>query len=73
MHWSIQQFLPWSMRYLLQGDGQEGIMAKPIEIGLELHGQDARRFYKYMEDPTITDEGRALIREALRRASKEPL
>jgi hypothetical protein len=48
-------------------------MAKPIEIGLELRGQDARRFHKYMEEPTITEEGRELIREALRRASKEPL
>ncbi|MEN6519515.1 MAG: hypothetical protein ABFC38_15320 [Methanospirillum sp.] len=48
-------------------------MAKPIEIGLELHGQDARRFHEYMEQPTITNEGRALIREALKRASKESL
>jgi hypothetical protein len=49
------------------------VMAKPIEIGLELHEKDALRFHEYMEQPTITDEGRALIREAIKWASKEEL
>jgi len=31
-------------------------MAKPIEIGLVLEGDDARRFHKYMENPQITKE-----------------
>ena len=46
-------------------------MAKPIEIGLVLGGEDARRFHKYMEDPKITKEGRNLIREAIKIAKKE--
>ena len=29
-------------------------MAKQIEIGLELHGQDALDFYEYLENPTYT-------------------
>ena len=33
-------------------------MAKPIEIGLVLDGDDARKFQTYMEDPTITEKGR---------------
>jgi hypothetical protein len=48
-------------------------MAKPIEIGLVLGGEDARRFHKYMEDPKITKEGRNLIREAIKIAKKEKL
>ena len=48
-------------------------MAKPIVIGLELHGEDARRFHKYIEKPTITEEGRQLIREAVRRAPLDRL
>ena len=47
-------------------------MAKPIEIGLVLEGEDARRFHKYMED-RITKEGRNLIREAIKIAKKEKL
>jgi hypothetical protein len=46
-------------------------MAKPIEIGLVLEGDDARRFHKYMENPKITHEGRELIREAIKIAKKE--
>jgi len=48
-------------------------MAKPIEIGLVLEGDDARRFHKYMENPQITKEGRELIREAIKIAKKEKL
>jgi hypothetical protein len=48
-------------------------MAKPIEIGLVLEGDDARRFHKYMENPKITKEGRELIREAIKIAKKEKL
>lgn len=48
-------------------------MAKPIEIGLVLAGDDARRFHKYMENPKITKEGRELIREAIKIAKKENL
>lgn len=43
-------------------------MAKPIEIGLVLEGDDARKFLTYMENPTITEKGRGLIREAIRLA-----
>jgi hypothetical protein len=46
-------------------------MAKPIEIGLVLEGDDARRFHKYMEDPTIKKEGRELIRKAIEIAKSE--
>jgi hypothetical protein len=48
-------------------------MAKPIEIGLVLEGDDAKRFYTYMENPTITEKGRELIREAVRLAKLHPL
>lgn len=42
-------------------------MAKPIEWGLTLEGQDARDFEKYLEnpEPTFTPEGRKLMKEAL--------
>jgi hypothetical protein len=43
-------------------------MAKQIEIGLILEGDDARKFLTYMENPTITEKGRELIREAIRLA-----
>ncbi|MCX6700223.1 MAG: hypothetical protein NTV68_09880 [Methanomicrobiales archaeon] len=46
-------------------------MAKPIELGLELTGEDALRFHQYMEHPTIPDRGMALIREAVRQSNKE--
>jgi hypothetical protein len=39
-------------------------MAKPIELGLELSGEDAVRFQQYIDNPTYTDEGRRLIHEA---------
>jgi len=39
-------------------------MAKPIEIGLVLEGEDAKAFRKYLEHPTFTREGLNLMREA---------
>ena len=48
-------------------------MAKPIEIGLVLEGDDAKRFQTYMENPTITEKGRGLIREAMRLAKSHPI
>lgn len=47
-------------------------MAKPIEIGLVLEGDDAKKFYRYMENPTITNKGRELIREAIRLYRSHP-
>ena len=39
-------------------------MAKPIEIGLVLEGEDAKMFEHYLEHPTFTREGLNLMREA---------
>jgi hypothetical protein len=39
-------------------------MARPIELGLTLEGEDARRFHEYMESPTFTKEGMDLVRQA---------
>jgi len=53
---------------------QEGKkMAKPIELGLVLEGEDARRFHEYMERPTYTDDARRLIRFAAREAQNRRL
>ncbi len=50
---------------------QEGRkMATPIELGLVLEGEDARRFQDYLDHPTDTDDGRELIREAALLAQK---
>jgi len=43
-------------------------MAKPIEIGLVLEGEDAKAFQNYLEHPTFTREGLILMREAKRDA-----
>ena len=43
-------------------------MAKPIEIGLVLEGEDAKMFQHYLEHPTFTREGLNLMREAKRDA-----
>ena len=45
-------------------------MAKPIEIGLVLEVRDAIAFQKYLEHPTFTREGLALMREAKRDAEQ---
>lgn len=39
-------------------------MAKPIEIGLVLEGEDAAAFQNYLTHPTFTREGLELMREA---------
>ncbi len=48
-------------------------MATPIELGLVLEGEDARRFHEYMEQPTYTDDARRLIRFAAREAQNRRL
>jgi hypothetical protein len=41
-------------------------MAKPIERGLELKGQDAKNFFRYIRNPSIYDtpDGKRILREA---------
>jgi len=46
-------------------------MARKIEFGLSLEGDDARAFHEYMENPCDTEAGRELIREALRLVKSE--
>ena len=46
-------------------------MARKIEFGLSLEGDDARAFHEYMENPDDTEAGRELIREALRLMKSE--
>lgn len=41
-------------------------MAKPIELGLELKGEDAVRFEEYLLNPQVTKKGRDLILKAIR-------
>jgi len=50
-------------------------MAKPIELGLVLEGDDARDFHRYMENPMAyeTPESLALLREAADRAKHTSL
>lgn len=50
-------------------------MAKPIELGLVLDGEDAREFHRYMENPSQYDtpEGRELARRAAHLAKKTRL
>ncbi len=43
-------------------------MAKPIEIGLVLEGEDAKAFQNYLKRPTFTRECLNLMREAKRDA-----
>lgn len=47
-------------------------MARPIDVGLVLEGEDAREFYRYMENPSHYDthEGRELARKAAYLAGK---
>jgi len=55
---------------------KEGMeMAKPIELGLVLDGEDAREFHRYMENPSRYDtpEGRELARKAAYLARKTRL
>ena len=46
-------------------------MAEPIEIGLELTGQDAIDFIEYMKNPTYTEEAKELMRQALLELKEE--
>jgi hypothetical protein len=48
-------------------------MAKPIDLGLVLDREDSIRFQKYIDNPTHTEEGRKLIKEAADLAGKSPL
>ena len=48
-------------------------MARPIELGLVLDGEDAREFNKYRENPTITEKSLAAMREALRRINEREI
>jgi len=48
-------------------------MAKPIELGLVLEREDARRFHEYAEQAISTDDARKLIRFAAREAQNRRL
>ena len=39
-------------------------MARPIEIGLILEGDDALAFHRYLKNPIDTPKGRQLLAEA---------
>jgi hypothetical protein len=43
-------------------------MAKPIELGLVLDGNDALAFHRYIHNPTDTPDGRKLLMEAYEEA-----
>jgi hypothetical protein len=47
-------------------------MAKPLETGLELTGEDALRFHRYMEGhEELPQRGREMMRIAIRLAEQE--
>jgi hypothetical protein len=46
---------------------------KPIELCLELTGDEATRFQQYLDNPTDTREGRELSAQALELARKTRL
>ena len=46
---------------------------KPIELCLELTGKDAEKFQQYLDNPTDTNEGRDLSKQALELARKTRL
>jgi hypothetical protein len=48
-------------------------MAKPIELGLILDCEESIRFQKYIDNPTYSEEGRRLIREAADLAKRSRL
>jgi len=48
-------------------------MAKPIELGLVLDREESIRFQKYIDNPTSTEVGRKLIREAADLAERSHL
>lgn len=47
-----------------------GVMAKAIELGLKLKGEDARRFERYLEHNDLSARGQFLVREAALRSQK---
>ncbi|HJJ28479.1 MAG TPA: hypothetical protein O0X70_03710 [Methanocorpusculum sp.] len=50
-------------------------MAKPIEIGLDLTGNDALAFDEYIKNPvpTFTEEGKELMRTAILEKKNNPI
>ena len=48
-------------------------MAKPIELGLVLEGEDAIAFRTYLQDPDDTEDGQKLLTRAARIAKSKPL
>ncbi len=48
-------------------------MAKPIEIGLVLEGEDAQAFLNYIKNPDDTPAGRKMMDEAYLMAKSECL
>lgn len=47
---------------------EEKFMARPIELGLELEGEDAVRFNEYLKNPRDTRKGKNLMKRAERLA-----
>lgn len=47
-----------------------GVMAKAIELGLKLKGEDARRFERFLEHNDLSTRGQFLVREAAVRSQK---
>ena len=45
-------------------------MAKAIELGLKLKGEDARRFERYLEHNVLSTRGQLLVKEAAIRSQK---
>jgi len=60
---------------VLDTETQVNEMAKPIELGLVLEGEDAREFHRYMENPSKYDTpaGRDLVRRAAYLAERTKL
>jgi hypothetical protein len=68
---SRETYLRYARAYIISRGAVT--MAKPIELGLTLEGEDARRFHEYMERPTYTDDARKLIRLAAQDAQNRRL
>jgi len=45
-------------------------MAKAIELGLKLKGEDARRFERFLEHNILSPRGQLLVKEAAIRSQK---
>ncbi|MDR2855845.1 MAG: hypothetical protein LBV40_06815 [Methanomicrobiales archaeon] len=46
-------------------------MARKIEVGTVLSGQDAIDFINYMKNPTYTEKANELMRQAIREVEEE--